>query len=93
MKTPKDHYDFSHGSNKVYLISARHAVLRRCLQCGKIPFTVILDSIQYFNYFLRGMRVQDAFPNLTAEERDMLSVGIHPECSDAFYGIPEETGE
>ena len=89
----KKNYDFSHGSTNTYRVSARHNVLRRCLQCGETPEAILLDGNQYYNYFLQGMRVQDAFPNLTAEERDMLSVGIHPECSDAFYGISEETGE
>jgi len=84
--------DLSKGSNSTYLVEARHNLIQPCLQCGKFE-PVLLDSNQYYDYFMKGNYVQNAFPNLSAEERDLISVGIHPACSAAFYGPEPEDDE
>jgi hypothetical protein len=35
-----------------------------------------------------GALIQDAFPTLTVDEREMLMTGTHPDCWDSMF--PEE---
>jgi len=83
-------YDFSEGSTNPYTVSDRHGLIPLCLQCGE-DTEIILDGGQYFQYFVQGKGyVQDVFPHLNAEQRDLLITGIHPECSEEFYAIFDE---
>lgn len=82
-------YDWSNGSSNPYTVEPRHNLITKCLECGE-DTTVTLDGSDYFRYFMCGVFVQDVFPYLNDEQRDCLSVGIHPECSGAFYGRMEE---
>ena len=38
-----------------------------------------------------GALIQDAFPGLSPDERELLMTGTHPACWDAMF--PEEEGE
>ena len=44
-----------------------------------------LDTYENF-----GVLLQDAFPNLTAGEREFIKTGITPEEWDEYFGIDEE---
>ena len=83
-------YDFSGGSKNTHTIEARHGIIKPCLECGETTASIVLDGDSYFRYFIHGAKIQDAFPNLSAKERDFLMMWIHPECSDAFYGVDPE---
>ena len=84
--TMSHHYDLSYGSTNVYTVEPRHGLIPHCLHCGVGTDSVVLDSSAYFQYFQVGnLLIQDAFPNLTAAERDLLLIGIHPECAVPFY--------
>lgn len=87
---PKPTYDLSHGSSNPYTRTADRHGLPPCPHCRATPESITFDGGEQFAYFNRGAFVQDAFPTLSAEERDMISVGVHPECSDAFYDFPGE---
>lgn len=84
-------YDFSHGSTNPYEISNRHGLVPPCLHCGASS-VITLDGSEYFAYFNRGMSINQAFPTLTAEQRELLISGIHPECWADFMG-PEPDDE
>lgn len=73
--------DFSKGSTNTYKVELRHRLIPRCIVCGE-DTEIILDGTQYFNYFMKGMNIQTAFPNLTGEEREVIITGTHPECWD-----------
>ena len=79
-------YDFSHGSLQTYRVEKRHNVFMPAPCCERETISILLDGSQYYSYYQRGDLVQRAFPNLTPEERDLISVGVHPECADKFYG-------
>lgn len=81
-------YDFSGGSANPYTVELRHGLIPRCPHC-KIFVRVTLDGSEYWAYFMQGALVQDAFPNLTPEQRELLITGTHPECWDAMMG-PEQ---
>lgn len=53
---------------------------RPCPLCGKASM-VKVDHAQYRKW-QEGMFVQDAFPNMTPDQRALLITGTHPECWD-----------
>lgn len=67
-----------------------------CLNCGK-QSTVKVDAEALYRWRTRGLLIQDAFPRLTDEEREVLLTGTHPECWNTMlshvYEPYEEDGE
>lgn len=49
-----------------------------CLVCGKTT-RVMLDYVQ-FQAWRRGTLIQNAFPEMSKEEREVLITGTHGEC-------------
>ena len=45
-----------------------------------------ITPAQLESYELFGVLLQDAFPNLTAEEREFIKTGITPEEWDEYFG-------
>ena len=62
-----------------------------CPFCGKTA-SVWVNEIDYLDW-QDGELVQNAFPYLSADEREMLISGICPTCWDGMFGIPEDDGE
>lgn len=62
-----------------------------CPLCGRTSF-VTVDPVG-FDAYRAGALVQDAFPRLSADEREMLISGICPECWDAQFSEPEDEEE
>lgn len=57
-----------------------------CPYCGRTSeISVPIDGLEAFGL---GAHIQEAFPDLTKEEREMLITGLHPDCFDTF--APEE---
>jgi hypothetical protein len=60
---------------------------RGCMLCGK-PSSVTVDDEGYQKY-RKGAFVQDAFPHLSADEREIIISGSHPGCfNEAFDEHP-----
>ena len=58
-----------------------------CVICGERSYmTVNLDS---YTKWTNGVYAQDAFPTMTADEREMLISGTHPQCFDEIFGQEE----
>lgn len=53
-------------------------ITNKCPFCGKAS-SVIVPAKNYTDY-MNGMSVQDAFPNLTADEREVILTGICKKC-------------
>lgn len=61
---------------------------RPCVGCGKRShIEVDLDS---YVSWRTGTYIQEAFPNLTAGERELLMTGTHDACWDALWAEVEE---
>ena len=60
-----------------------------CPLCGK---TTKLDipAKGAWDYFVKGKYVQNAFPELNADTREVLVSGICPECQKGVFKDPEE---
>lgn len=55
-----------------------------CIGCGQTSQLQLLRSeVQAYQ---KGAFVQDAFPNLSAGQRELLISGTHPECWDRMFG-------
>ena len=55
-----------------------------CPYCGE-NYIVVVNAEDYFTW-CEGALVQDAFPYLTASERELLISGICPSCWDKMFG-------
>lgn len=55
-----------------------------CIVCRK-PGEIVLTEDQY-NRLKSGAAIQEALPELTADERELLISGIHPNCWDEMFG-------
>jgi len=64
-------------------------VVTVCPMCGHAN-EVAVNEEDYFNWSFDGALVQDAFPYLSADEREMLISGICPKCWDKLFGEEEE---
>lgn len=58
-----------------------------CIMCGRGAVLTVPKA--GWEKYEKGEYVQVAFPNLTADEREMLINGTHPDCFDELAG-PEE---
>lgn len=63
-------------------------VITRCPFCGR-GNEVEVNEIDYLDWD-DGVHVQDAFPYLSAGEREMLVSGICPDCWDKMFGQMED---
>lgn len=56
---------------------------RHCLLCGR-PSSVEVPAHQYEEY-QRGSKVQHAFPDIPADQREVIISGVHPRCFDKAF--------
>lgn len=63
-------------------------VVTQCPFCGR-GNEVEVNEADYWDWD-DGMMAQDAFPYLSAAEREMLISGVCPTCWDKMFGIEEE---
>lgn len=59
-----------------------------CPRCGNAD-ELLVNGSDYEKY-MAGMRVQDAFPTLSAGRREQILTGYHPECWDIDIKEDEE---
>lgn len=63
-------------------------VVVSCPFCGK-AHEIYVNDIDYLDW-QDGMLVQEAFPYLSADEREMLISGICKECWESMFGSDDE---
>ena len=63
----------------------------RCPFCGK-KTEIQIEEAQYFNW-LSGAMVQDAFPTLSATDREVLLTGMCPKCQDSIFDSGDDEGD
>ena len=59
-----------------------------CPHCGKVTY---LD-VPFLNYlaYMEGEPIHECFPELSADEREMLISGVCPTCWDEMFPPEEE---
>lgn len=63
-------------------------ISRKCPDCNKFN-TVVVNERDYNVWCLGDTNVQDAFPSLSADEREILLTGICGSCWDRLFGKGE----
>ena len=66
-------------------------VANRCPMCGKVH-TVNVNDVD-FQRWQAGVSIQNAFPYLSAEEKEIIMTGICPKCWNSMFLIEEEEDE
>lgn len=61
-----------------------HDYTNKCPFCGKVTILPLEDLA--VAKFENGALVQDAFPELSATEREVILSGICPECQEKIFG-------
>lgn len=59
----------------------------KCTVCGNQ--SVMRVPYEGVEAYRAGAFVQDAFPTLTRDEREVIITGTHPECWDKLFGEDE----
>jgi hypothetical protein len=49
---------------------------------------LVINGSQWHRYGIQGEFIQDVFPELSAEDREVFMTGIHPDCWKRLY--PED---
>ena len=61
-----------------------NAVTKPCIHCNETS-TITVDAASYRRW-RSGALIQDAFPDMDADTRELLISGIHPACWDTMFG-------
>lgn len=62
-----------------------------CLHCGEQGFIEMSEEEykQGLTAFNEGAFIQEAFPNLSADQREQIISGTHPKCWDEMFNEKE----
>lgn len=75
--------DFSSGNPE-------RAMIKTCRWCA-YESVIYMTEIQYEKWYNQDSYVQDIFPHVSKEEREILISGTHPICwNEMFVDIEEE---
>jgi hypothetical protein len=58
---------------------------KRCMLCGNGNEPMQLD-VDKLHRWQNGELIQNVFPELSVDEREILITGTHPECWDRKFG-------
>lgn len=64
-------------------------ILTVCPICGH-AHEIAVNEEDYFAWSFDGVYAQDAFPYLSANEREMLISGVCPECWEKTFSVEWE---
>jgi hypothetical protein len=79
---------------KKYNFSSTDSIVKQvihnniCIHCGE-DNQIILDAVALANWRNREL-IQNVFPNLNYQQRELIQTGIHPECWDEMFPQEEE---
>ena len=74
---------------KKYNFSSTHSIVEQvilnntCIHCGEAN-QITLDAVALANWRNREL-IQNVFPNLNYQQREIIQTGIHPECWDEMF--------
>lgn len=68
--------------------STMEVTTMNCFHCNQ-PSTMTVN-IAEFNAWRDGLLIQEAFPTMSTQDRELLMTGTHPACWDAMFSDEEE---
>ena len=63
-------------------------ITKVCPNCLRTARSVV--SRDGYERWRSGTLIQDAFPEMSAAQREMLLTGIHPECWHDYLGVEDD---
>lgn len=81
-------YDYRKDMSVVELSGAAFHI-NSCYHCHEENF-IAVDPEDLESWQTHGNYIQDAFPYLTPDQRELVKTGIHPECWTAMFGEDDE---
>ena len=68
--------------------SEEHVVVAKCPICGNVSEIEMTDDqySRYSKWKRKEMLIQEALPELTAEEREILMTGFCKDCQKGIFG-------
>lgn len=60
---------------------------KRCVLCGKVSMVEVPEA--GYDKWQSGAMIQDAMPELSSDDRELLISGTDPECWNKLYGADE----
>jgi len=63
-----------------------------CMQCGQFETFMVLEE-QYTALMNNDLPIQDIFPDWSADRREQLITGTHPECWKKIFGEEDDDGD
>ena len=61
-----------------------------CLGCKKRGVLEGVDALGYIRWSELGENIEDALPELDADQRELLITGTHAHCWDRMYGPDDD---
>lgn len=58
----------------------------RCVVCNKQAVIEGVDALGYIRWSELGENIQDALPELDADQRELLITGTHAHCWEVMWG-------
>lgn len=65
-----------------------YEVIKECRHCGE-ESVFCLDALEYERLFIKQEYIQDVFPNLSNEDREVMISGTHSDCWKEMFGDHE----
>ena len=62
-----------------------NVVTRNCVVCGRNGMLEDVDALGYLRWSELGVNVQDALPELDADQRELLVTGTHAHCWQTMW--------
>jgi hypothetical protein len=64
-------------------------VTNPCVVCKESSLVPVVEA-DYLRWQVEGMLVQQAFPEMPVDQRELLVTGTHPKCWDAMWAEGDE---
>lgn len=68
------------------MMSQQIQMIKTCLECGE-DVTIVVEATDWELWYLGATLVQDTFPYLTADQREILISGICGKCFDKMFPV------
>ena len=62
-----------------------NVVTRNCVVCGRNGMLEDVDALGYLRWSELGEHIQDALPELDADQRELLMTGTHAHCWQTMW--------
>ena len=63
-----------------------NVITRKCVVCGNRSKLHDVDALGYIRWSELGENIQDALPELDADQRELLMTGTHAHCWEKMWG-------